>query len=102
MRFLIIATIAGAALMAGPSSVRPSLAACNYDNDAVSNCGDAINDYFNKTIGHQTNSYDDVQNRVDSAKDTLQQCYDCAMDKVEQGANSSTSTSTSTGSDDSQ
>jgi hypothetical protein len=100
MRILILLGLTAAILAAVPHSTRDAQAACNYSNDPLSNCGNAINDYANKTFGHQSNSYDDVKTRVDSAKDTLNQCVDCAMDKVEQGANGATSTSTSTSTDD--
>jgi len=99
VRVGIAVALAMAAFAFSPGAVRKAAAACNYNSDAVQNCNDAVHDYFNKTINNQSSSYNDVTKRVDSARDTLRECYNCAVDKVDSAVNSSTSTSTSTSTD---
>ncbi len=83
-----------AILTAGTASAR-----CRYDTDALKNCEDAVSGWWNDNASHQSPSGEDVQHRTNGLRNTLQECTDCAMDKVESGfkqAAPSTDTSTST------
>jgi len=76
---LIVALVAASAAMAD----------CNYDpNSPINNCSGAIRDYFQQTTGSQGQSYEDVEKRVNSAKDTLNECTSCAMDYIQRGTDS--------------
>ncbi|WFU37474.1 hypothetical protein QA640_23630 [Bradyrhizobium sp. CB82] len=89
--------IAGVNLRASPAA-----AACNYSSDYARNCADAVSDAAGKAVQYNSNSYRDIEKRVDSLRGAVKECYDCAMEHVERGTNSafSTSTSTSTSTDD--
>lgn len=83
-----------AALMA-----ETAIAKCRFDADPLKNCEDAVSNWWNDNSSHQTQSGEDVRHRTNSLRDTLQDCTDCAMDKVESGSKQaapSTDTSTST------
>jgi hypothetical protein len=76
-----------------------AVAKCRYNNDPLKNCEDALSDWWNDNSSHQSQSGDDIQHRTSSLRGTLQECKDCAMDRVESGADQaapSTDTSTST------
>lgn len=76
------------ALVGAWLSATPAMAECNYDSrDAVANCKAAAKDYFRKTMNWNTDSYKDVVRRVESLKDTLNECdLNCGMSVVERGA----------------
>lgn len=76
-----------------------AVARCRYDTDPLKNCEDAASNWWNDNSAHQTQSGEDIQHRTNSLRNTLQDCTDCAMDKVESGfkqAAPSTDTSTAT------
>ena len=63
----------------------PAKAACNYDSkDAAHNCQDAVRDYGRKTWDAQSPSYRDVEKRVNTLRDILNECKDCTMDRLNQ------------------
>ncbi len=81
-------------------TAQAAAARCRYDNDALKNCEDAVSNWWNDNSAHQSQSGDDVQHRTNGLRSTLQECTDCAMDKVESGARQATpSTDTSTSTD---
>ena len=94
---LRLVIVCGSFVLAGTA-----LAKCRYDADPLKNCGDAVSDWWDGNASHQSGSVDDVQHRTESLGETLKDCTDCAMDKVESGfdrATPSTSTDTSTATD---
>lgn len=66
---------------------------CNYNKSNVAaNCQAAIHDYFTNTQNNQSGSYEDVQKRVDSAKDVLKECTSCGVSTLQDQINSVTTT----------
>jgi hypothetical protein len=88
---LALIAFAGVSLRATPAA-----AACNYNSDYARNCADAVTDAAGKAIQYNSNSYRDIEKRVDSLRGAVKECYDCAMEHVDRGTNSAVSTSTST------
>jgi hypothetical protein len=77
--FLVVAVAAGSAS-----------AKCRYNNDVLTNCENAMSDWWNDNAAHQSQSSEDINHRTKGLKGTLQECIDCAMDKVESGAGQAT------------
>jgi hypothetical protein len=68
---------------------------CKYNkSNAYSDCSSAIKDGAQKTIGHQSNLYKDVEKRVDSLGQAVKECLTCTMGKLEGAADSATNTNT--------
>lgn len=62
----------------------PAFADCNYNaNNAIKNCQSAIKDWFSNTKNNQSQSSEDIQKRVDSARDTLNECINCATSQID-------------------
>ncbi len=95
-----VAIFAAAFLLIAPQHATAQ-GSCNYNpNDAIKNCAAAAQDYFQKTFGSQSNTYEDVDKRVNSAGDVLKECGNCAMEKFTGSDSSSSSSSSSTSSND--
>jgi hypothetical protein len=83
MKIILVCLFAGSLCCSSAAN-----AACNYSSaDAGKNCKDAVDDYWNKTRNHQGSSYQDVEKRVETLKDTLRECKDCTMDRLESQVN---------------
>jgi hypothetical protein len=60
---------------------------CQYRNDSVGNCKDAVSDWLRGNANRQSSSSSDVDHRVRTGRSTLQECFNCAMGGVESGTN---------------
>ena len=73
----------------------PAFADCNYNaNNAIKNCQSAIKDWFSNTKNNQSQSSEDIQKRVDSARDTLNECINCATSQIDNATKSLGSSNT--------
>jgi hypothetical protein len=66
--------------MAGTAAAK-----CRLNSDPLRNCEDAMSDWWQGNSSHQSQSSEDIHHRTESLRDTLRDCFDCAMDKVESG-----------------
>ena len=84
------------AILATLTLVDAAAAKCRNDSDPIKNCEDAISDWWSGNASHQSSSPQDVEHRTEGLRDVLKDCKDCAMDKLESGANQATFSATDT------
>jgi hypothetical protein len=80
-KFLVIAAALTGLYLAVPTAITP-VQACSSWNDVVRACRDDMLDAIRDVIRTERNQ---TQQRVNTVRDALQQCWDCATDVIRNG-----------------
>jgi hypothetical protein len=60
----------------------PASAKCRSDSDPLDTCGAELRDWLHGNADHQTQSPADIDHRTHDLRDTLQNCFDCAVETI--------------------